>query len=339
MKESVYINSSDADVTFKSNTSPDEDRKILNALNRIFTRFPLTQDWYEWFTYRSPSGRCIWFFGEDKKDVISTYGYLPIEVLMCGKLWEGVLAVNMGLIPSYWAKGTYQQFSRFSFEEIFCKFNKKLIMAVPNNIGYMAHVRLGWIELGQLKFVNLSKDKIVQIVDHNPTEQVQEVDFNDLPLRLNEFIKETAQRYELFVMKDMDWLKWRYSRPDYKDSYRFGVLELNEDIAGYIIMKVYRDVEQNTKKLHIMDINYKGGRPSLEKLIAFAGRMLSAEGADTLDTGVCLTSTLYDDFLKIGFEETDTERHLMIYTRDEQLKSLVQEIKDIHFTLGDNDIY
>lgn len=325
-------------IRYKLIHSKDYDDKVLEALNRIFPHVSLGKRWYEWFTYMSPQGNCLWFVGEDKKGkIIATYGFLPMQIKICDYFYNSVLAVNTGIIPLYWGKGIYQRFSNFAFKVLFNEFNKKLIVAVPNNIAYTSHLRLGWYDIGKLLFINLSEKEIVKN-SNSKNCKVKVVDVKNIPKIINPFLKEVFQKYNLFVNKNADFIKWRYSRSDYKGNYRFGLLESDGVISGYIIIKIYEDNEKNIKKIHIVDINYMNKR-DLKELVIFACRIVIDEEADVLNISVYICSELYNDFIELGFRRDNKERHLLGYAVDEEIRLLLKKVKNVHFALGDNDIY
>lgn len=319
--------------------SRDYDNKILEALNKIFTHVSLTKEWYEWFSYGSLKGKCFWFIGEDKGDIVCVHGFLPIEVMLNGKAYDSVLSVNSGAISSYWGKGLYQEFNKFSSSILFGKLKKKIIIGVPNDIGYVSHLRLGWIDLGKLIFIRLPK-KTIETARHGGKKQkVRVIDFKDIPQELSSFLNKMPSRHDLFIKKDIGFIQWRYDRPDYKDSYRFILSTSSKgDIDGYMVIKLYNDTKENIKKMHIVDTNYES-KEILDELLKFVCNFADEKGIDFINTSVYQGNSLCSDFLEYGFEKEGKERHLMAFIQDKALEDIVQKARNIHFTLGDNDVY
>jgi len=196
------------------------DRKILEALRTIFPHITFTEEWFKWFSVSNPYARCYWFIAELDNNAVATYGFLPIRVSVLKKQYGAALAVNTGLFADYWGTGIYQKFGKFCLDTVTGRLEKRLIVALSNNIAYAAHLRLGWFEVGKVVFMELQKEAISKTThSHSSGNRAQKEDISYPPSSLDEFLREASTRCDLFIDKDASILKWRYSRPDYNDSY------------------------------------------------------------------------------------------------------------------------
>lgn len=315
-------------------------KKILQALRTIFPHIVFTEKWYRWFTFLHPYGRCLWFITKDAKKTVATYGFLPIRAVIRRRQYEAALAVNSGLFPCYWGTIVYQEFGRFCLNTVTGNFRKKFIVAISNNIIYAAHLKLGWIEAGKIVFMDLEKDAIGKVVEYlSETKEAQNGDIERPPASLNKFIRHVSRSYDLFIYKDASIIKWRYSRIDYKGSY--SLLLVNNDkktLGGYAVIKDYCNNSQGVKKLHIVDL-------ACEDFVMFKSLMKSIcltairQDSDIINTGVYSGSIAWEYFLKTYFKENGIKRHFLIYSRDARIKKILKGAKNIHFSLGDNDVF
>ena len=281
--------------------------------------------WYNWFNFTCPTGdnRLYVMIDMTSGRFVSGYGLLPIKVRYNSEIYNASLCTNVMVHPDYQGKGLFVKMG------LHCLANEKnynslLSLGVPNKNALPGHLKVGWQILSPLIFISKKDFRRAQ----TETKKVDKFD-----KRINNCIYLLTNKVNFMVLKDHNFLNWRYvDRPDKR--YSIYVLEERQEIFGYVVLKYFND--NGYKKAHILDIcatNYD----SFSELILTAELFASELQCDELNCWQIQNSIYKDWFFKNGFSETSQGNVLIIYSNMDERKD--PDPENWWFCLGDNDVF
>lgn len=191
-------------------------QEILSLFDRIFGR-KFKIDILEWFA-SCPTGGNIWY-GAFCGDVpVAMYGLLPMKLNVNNQVYDGALCNNVGVTLEFQGKGIFQSLGEYALKDS----NFPVVIGIPNSKAVKGHKRIGWKSHGVLELLS-------GVVNERKIDFAELDDFIFCP---------NNDEYQFSVVKNLDWLKWRYSKPgiDYKQS-------LFVDYQ-YVIWKNYQNKKQ-----------------------------------------------------------------------------------------------
>jgi len=190
--------------------------EILNLFNIIFDKI-FDDNILEWFA-ACPTGKNIWYGAFEDDEPIGIYGLLPINISIDKAIYFGALCNNVGIIPRFQGKGLFQALGEFALRDS----NFSIVVGVPNLKAVKGHKRIGWQSHGILELLSGNiKPQQIEYVEYNRFQH-----FGD------------PEKKSFFVVKDIDFMKWRYSKPN--NVYKQTLLKNNR----YVIWKEYTGKKQ-----------------------------------------------------------------------------------------------
>lgn len=167
------------------------DKDILGLFKVIFGR-DFKEDIIEWYA-ACPTGSNIWYGAFEGDEPIGMYGLLPINIKVGGLIYHGALCNNVGVIPKFLGRGLFQSLGQYALGDA----NFPISVCLPNMQAARGHKIIGWELCGILELLSTNlEEKKVEYVEYD--------DFKFLPRQDKPYFH---------VVKDQDFLKWRYSRP------------------------------------------------------------------------------------------------------------------------------
>lgn len=283
MKESKYPILYDTNKIRFGKISSNND--ILALFKIIFNR-EFKEDLLNWFA-ACPSGSNIWYGAFDGNNPIGMYGLLPIRVKVGAHVYNGALCNNVGVVPEFQGKGLFQTLGEYALGD--GKF--PIVIGVPNKKAVKGHKRIGWQSYGMLELLSGS-------VSNKKVEWVTYENFRYIPKRKEPYF---------YVVKNQDFIKWRYSKPG-NEYYQSFFSDNN-----YIIWKIYEGKKQ---VLETSDFNLVFELSGIVDIWQFEG---SSASRQLKDQG--FKPILSNDFI--------------LYTD----LLIEREIDKFNFELGDNDVF
>jgi GNAT superfamily N-acetyltransferase len=141
-------------------------------------------------------------------------------------------------------------------------------------------------------------------------------------------------RYSFFVVRDADYLNWRYfDNPD-----RFTVLAAVRDgeYLGYVALKMAK----NNRTAIMCDFVSVNDRPDVfALLVGEAEKIVRRNGAEVMQLRCIADSSYYTELKKVGYYDPGPERYhrVVIYGGTELGRRILENPGKWHFTYGDTD--
>jgi hypothetical protein len=259
---------------------------ILSLFKQIFNR-DFDNNLLDWFS-SCPTGSNKWYGAFDLDIPVGIYGLLPIKIRIGGIIYDGALCNNVGIAKSFQGKGLFQSLGEYALKDN----NSTVVVGIPNSKAVKGHKRIGWKSYGNIELLQGIANEISPLYSTG-------TNFQHLPRQEEKYFS---------VVKGIDFIKWRYSRPDY--SYIQSIFENRR----YIIWKVY---EQRKQVLETNDFRLALDLGGIVDIWQFSG---SSESYYLKERG--FTSVMSNEFI--------------LYT---SLAIPVDSPDKFHFELGDNDVF
>lgn len=262
-------------------------REKLYLFDKIFNR-QFKEDILEWYD-ACPRGSNIWYGAFHNDLPVGMYALLPMQFKIKNQLYDGALCNNVGVVPEFQGKGLFQALGEYALQDS----NFPIVIGVPNSQSVKGHKRIGWKSYGVLELLH-RKAEVAFISNYN-TEKVA-----FFPPKRN---------YDFLVNKDLDWMKWRYSRPGYE--YKQSIFPNNRHI-------IWKNYEQKKQVLETNDVDLVFDLGGEVDIWQFAGSSKS-------------------EYLKSKGFIPIFKNEFIIYLNQEI--DLEFNINSIKFELADNDVF
>ena len=308
------------------------DHSEMKTYNDLFVscygeRSNISYKTFRWFNFENPMHDNLLFAFVDVESarMISSYGFLPGDVFMNGRMMKYVLANNVMTHPEYSGQGIFKRMGAEAFRYL-KKAGYSFVFGVPNYA--KGHVSSGWEIVNELKFYELRFSKISGSNDRqdnfkNNISQIRDWSYLDL------YVK----KYSLFFSRTTRWMDWRLNKPH---SNYLAFCNEEENATSFVVLKKYRDDKTGEKRLHIVDFGYDDVE-SFKKLVLHSKEIGREEGFDLINLWEYPSNRTEVQVLEsLGFTETNTSNPIIIHKLGNDI-SLPDD--NWHVTLFDNDVY
>ena len=279
-----------------------------------------------------------WLFGLNSRNrifVASTSsgniagGYCLIEqtAFHNGRAVRSLLCNNVFTVPEYRSFNIFVRLGRFALNLV--REKDTIGLGFPNELALGGHKRVGWEFCNPIPFFERSPS--TNEVD--PSYSFVDVFSEDL-FEIADFCERVKNKYEFFIIKDIEYLSWRYfQRPQLQRKYFMKILKKDDRILGYAVLSHY-SLENN---LHIVDIASQDDFEFEEMLLRI------------YNIGFYLKVKLINIWGSPGFVPilekqnfilSKNKTHLIVKDLSlDQQKGVSQSLRHHHLVLGDNDVF
>lgn len=309
-----------------------ENNKFRSLFKTIFKR-ELPTELFKW--YELLKGENIWAMAQEKDtgEFVAIYGLMPISVFLKGEEISAYLCHNVGVAPSYWATGMFQYIGEKTLKKVLK--NRELAIGFPNKLSLKGHKRIGWQEIGKMKFYLKETFR-----KHSESELRNICEVDKFGEDVEHLILNMGYKQDFAVKKDQSFLKWRISKP--LQNYRCFVYRESSLTKGYMIFKLYEDQASKLRKGHIIDIQAEND-DIFPILLRKAEELAISEKADLLNIWVFEQSNTISLLLKEGFnyDEGSYDYSFITYSNNASITSILSESdrEKIKLSLSDNDVF
>jgi hypothetical protein len=207
-------------------------------------------NWYWKFTSQNPSGKSFIWVIEDNNRLIAHFAAVPYRLKVFNEEFTVSHSIGALVEERYQNRGLMKFTGDKLFDEL-ARNNIPFTYGFPNKRSYLLHKRyMGYTDLIEFDEWKIGKDTIdKKINDYKELSDFRKIrEFDEKADNLWELCR---SKYKVIVVRNKDYLNWRYiKRPD-REYYSFGLYDGNQ-LKGYTVLKLY----QTDKFLrgHILDI-------------------------------------------------------------------------------------
>ena len=164
--------------------------------------------------------------------------------------------------------------------------------------------------------------------------------------RINDFWKRISNNHEIIVVRDKEYLNWRYvDIPDVE--YTIYLAEEGEEIFGYVVLKCVK--EEGLASGYVIDIIAPLDRPEvIHSLLSKATKYFEEAGVDIIFCKMIVDKTFYKSFRKNGFVSTNfisfiskrfriQSKHIVRINSSKMSKAYLKNPKNWFVQVGDSD--
>ena len=329
--------------------------------------------WWNWKYMDNPAGVSgIWVADHDGK-IVGSRSTILVKMKISGEPVMGSQNTDLLTHPDYRRQGIFSALEKKSFSQLkadgIC-----ITYSFPGPMSYPGYMKSGsFFDTHALKTMirpfnleNILKRRIENkfllkiytvmgylfINTFYRAKKTPEVDdltitkissFDD---RINDFWKKTSNDYEIIVVRDKEYLNWRYVNiPDVV--YTIYLAEEGEEICGYMVLKCVK--EESLASGYIIDIIAPLDRPEIiHSLLSKAIKYFEEERVDVIFCKMIADKIFYNIFRKNGFISTHFisfiskrfrigSKHIVRINSSKISETYLKNAKNWFVQLGDSD--
>ncbi len=330
---------------------------------------------FRWQYEQNPAGRAVIWIARDRKskEVVGQAWVLPVRVQILDQIYMGSVIVNVVVHPSYRRQGmastlgklvfadcprrgidfTYTMPSPASYVLATTVYKSKELGQIPLLIrpldwGALAAHRFGqtWLEhlarAGQRVLTEISEKSGLARDHTGHSLRIDKVArFDDA---FDAFWARVEQKYPVALVRDAAWLNWRYKDVPTRD-YRALAAYDGQRLAGYAVTRF--SMFQGVRTGLIVDLLVEPtqqGEQAAQALVAEATSFFIQEGLHLAGCLMLPTSQEFRALRRQGYwvcpkrlEPQPFPITVHIYS-DKVPRSILQDLRCWHFTMGDYDV-
>tara|TARA_B100000900_G_scaffold414104_1_gene439810 strand:- start:14908 stop:15816 length:909 start_codon:yes stop_codon:yes gene_type:complete len=296
----------------KINSHKVEQLNWFDLFIKCFGPRPLLDDkWYFWHntSYKHNNTYVV----KLQNKIVASYSLYPITVKYKNVKKDGYLCHNVMTDPDHGGRGLFTQLGKYA---ISCTPSESILIGVPNENAIRGHMKVGWSEYSKIPFYIKNNFENHTIED---VEEIQSFSFS------KKQIEKFNESYDFCVVKDADYLNWRYiNRPNIK----YDCYKLSDD-SGFIVLKRYEE------KLHIIDYGFNNYE-SFTKLLKFTENKAKEINSEIIEFW-CYSINDQDILKNLGFKQSETLGNRLILLANPEIK--IDATDNFKIVLGDNDVF
>lgn len=314
--------------------SPGDENQILKMDWALFPDPWNKRDlgnWYWKHTGNNPAGKAIIYLMEHENRIIVHFAVIPYRLRIFGQDVLGSHSIGSMVLPEYQGKGLIKFVADKLFEEMV---EKKMAFSYgfPNILAYDLHKKfMGYHDVIQVSTMEKQTDS-------SRVSQKSVADFKFLPIdrfdrSADVLWNNVKDVFKISVIRDAAFLNWRYmERPDQKYQ-AFGAYK-NNQLAGYVILKLYRDGE--ILRGHIVDILSLPNREDLAQFLIEQSEKFFMDNSTNIESAWVVGSALYRDILiERGFRPLRPRPLICRLHCDKEKYQCMLNGENWYFTMGD----
>ncbi|CAM3795401.1 GNAT family N-acetyltransferase [Vreelandella rituensis] len=292
---------------------------FISAWEAAFNR-KLASEVYEWIF----DNRNIIYAFIQEGEIVAGYCLYPVSCVWQGLPATALLCNNVFVCPGHQGKHLFVKISKASLNDAHENNYGAIAYGVPNVLALPGHKRVGWGDQDKIGFL---EKKVFRVNKRQKNEwffgQLSEPDRSGLA----ECSKKASKEREFSIVKDRDFVRWRYeSKPGVK--YWFGIVRKKKEVVAYCVCKFFGE----KSALHIIDLDGTD-KDALASLL---------EDVEAIPEGFKLinvwSTTIHRSlFLSNAYDDSEDGDNFIAFNVSD-LKP-VYFGQNINFCLGDNDVY
>jgi len=333
------------------------------GLSRVVSEvFNVNNDpaYWDWKYFQNPAGEHMVTVAVANGKIVGIQGYVPGKLKCGSKIFLSAQNTDMAVLPEYRSGGTFLKMHSKAMEYGPRK-RGALCYGFPNKTAYrlvscleyagvcpifnltkvlnpMPYVqrKVGlrlltdlFGSIGKRVIVSMNRKKLLL------PQGFRMVEVTRFDSRFDEFWYEEAENYPIAVVRDSQYLNWRYI--DCPTSYKIFCVEKDSFIEGFVVLNCLQDKE--IKRGKIVDILVKWGQESVASLLLTQSvNYFIREEADVITCWMLEVWPIFDVLRKRGFVRREAPHYFCVnsYVPDFPKEYFVDPSR-WYITMGDSD--
>lgn len=235
------------------------DENAILGLFKLSFKKEMSLDYWKWRFELNPAGKhfikLMWI--DDL--LVGHYAISPVKMNIFGKEEMTALSMTTMTHPEYGGKGIFNKLALKLYEELETKKGFKAIWGFPNKNSHYGFIKnLSWSDVGVIHDLTMPANNNTSIQSEN----IREIkNFSEKNART---LKELSASFNVNVIKDVNYLNWRYSLNPSQDYTIFNYDDGNQE--GFIVTKIYpSNTQSGAYDLYLMELGLKKDQLGLMK--------------------------------------------------------------------------
>jgi len=349
----------------------------IELMNRVFQNSKFNLKQWRWEFPDNPFG-FLQVFGDFHGKIVGHMALVQVPMKIGDCTVQGSQAVDLAVHPDFRRQRMFLEIGKNLMQ--YAKREEVAISyGVPNEAAYRGHLKYGWFyvseipvlvrvltqkgflfqllgglcRLRQHKFQSFSElfclikgwaNTICFILTDNKgtanSEEWKEQTVKSFDNRIDRLWAKASKQYRLLVVRDKEYLNWRYAKRPHS-SYVIKLVERKNRIEGYVVLLIKISGLLRKKEGYIVDILAKSER-AIHCLMQSAIDYFSKENVDLIICWMMEGQPPFNCLIRRGFtiDSFDSQKLIcLINSSDPKFKRLYHEAqKEWFFTVGDTDI-
>lgn len=248
---------------------------ILELMKAVYPNKTFSKEkwlkWWRWMFRECPAGKARYWLADHDGKIVGQYPLIIADLKVGNKITKVGQNIELMTHPDYRKQGMFTTLERKTFEEA-TKEGIHITIGFPNAAAYPGHIKNDWFDIGSLQIgvKPLNLDKIVESGVKNrflrslyllfgkiaisifyrekktpKSDKIVISEIKSFDNKINDFWKKISKEHEIFVVRNKDYLNWRYvDIPDI--DYTIFVAKEEGEICGYIVLRCTEENGLNT---------------------------------------------------------------------------------------------
>ena len=338
------------------------DEEGFSSLFREVFHVEKDASYWGWKYFRNPAGQHMIIVALDKDKIVGATGTIPARFKVGAKEIIASQGVDIVLLPQYRDRGTLfkiEKIARKECQDNNVKFNyavmiKKTYRIFTKMLGFVGvcplfnmtkvlnptpylrqKIRVGLLAspLGYVvkQVINVLNRRKLSAFHGLTTSEITRFD-----TRFDDFWSKEADHYEVAVIRDSQYLNWRYV--ECPVPYKIYSAQENGSIKGFIVLRYF---QEDIKRGRIVDIFVEKGREDIADVLITRGiNYFIDECVDVITCWMLEQWPIIESLRKRGFVKRETPHDLGVRSfTDEFPNEYFADKSKWYLTMGDSDHY
>jgi len=233
--------------------------------------------WWHWMYKENPAGPGRIWLAEHDGRVAGQYSIVPVKMKIADEIINGAQSLDTMTHPNYRHQGIFETLAKETYRQA-GKEGIHVVYGFPNEFSYPGFIKkLSWFDICSLqvmikplnwgnalrlkinnklllKLGAIAGNFIQQTIYRTPKAPVMKdlmiIQISSFDDRIDEFWDEVSNQYKIMIVRNKDYLNWRYSAPE--ANYSIFVAEKANKICGYLVLE--DKIQGGIKISHIFDL-------------------------------------------------------------------------------------
>lgn len=295
---------------------------ILNLFKRVFKK-ELSKEYWNWRFCDNLTNQTLIKLAWDVDKLVSHYAVCPIPMLSNRTNFNGALSMTTMTDPDYNGMGLFPQLANELFSEL-PKRNIELVYGFPNRNSHYAFIKkLNWENICSIFQFSISNTgRFKSVYDVHSLENINQGHLTNMP----------SDKIELRINRNIDFYNWRY-KTNPINTYYYAEIE-KDNIKNFIIFKTFE--YNNSKHIDIVELQIEDDIDLLSSFICHINKTFKLSETSMVNIWMSIFNSQFLLLEKLGFIAQEPITYLG-YKSFNTINNLTE--KQIHFTMGDSDVY
>lgn len=219
-------------------------------------------EWWRWMYRENPLGKARIWLAEHDGRIVGQYPLTFMSIKFENEILKVCQNIDLMTHPDYRGQGIFSRLERRALDEVSSK-GVYITIGFPNRAAYPGHIKSGWFDIAPMRVMvkplnwnNTLRMKVsntflaklcgigASLVDRifyrsQKPPVVEGLSVTQVPSfddRINEFWTKASSQYKIMVVRDRDYLNWRYCAVPGVD-YSIYIATKARQICGYLVLR------------------------------------------------------------------------------------------------------